>query len=65
LVLGGLAAVGQDFGVVVLLFPVLLVFPSGLFRIIRRNRFRGHEPPSVRDRVVSSNIIADFVHDHQ
>jgi hypothetical protein len=51
LVLGGLAAVGQDFGVVVLLFPVLLVFPPGLFRIIRRNRFREHEPSSVRDRV--------------
>jgi len=64
-VLGGFAAVGQDFGVVVLLFPVLLVFPPGLFRIIRGNRFRGHEPPSVRDRVIISNIIANFVHDHE
>ncbi len=45
-VLGGLVAVGQDLGVVVLLFPVLLIVPPGLVRIIRRNRFRGmnHHP---------------------
>jgi len=25
----------------------------------------GLEPPSVRDRVIISNIIANFVHDHE